>query len=235
MQAADAEDEHIRSDGSEGIGRRGTHQRVRLLCEHSAENGDVDVRVVCKRDRDRRTVRDDRRLELRREVARDLQRRRARVEQDHLAVPEQTTRRSCYGGLCLGRLLEPIRVRPIADGCGQRAAVNPPKKPCLLQLAEVAADGVRRHCEGRAQLRGDHLAVASEPVEDQLSAFLTQHAIYSSISVQFRAISRSRLCTTSRVDAFLWRVGFGYAQLRAVTGSRPAERIEPAALAERGR
>ena len=84
-----------------------------------------------------------------RKVARDLERRRAGVEQDHLPVAQQAGGRARDRGLRRRCLLAPHGVGPRPDRGRQRAAVHPPHAPGLGKLLEVAPDRVERDVERR--------------------------------------------------------------------------------------
>jgi len=53
--------------------------------------------------------------------------------------------------------------------------VHPSQEIRLRELPQVAADGVGGDVERGAQIRGDDLSVAMEPLEDQLPAFFREH------------------------------------------------------------
>ena len=115
-------------------------------------------------------------------MARHLERGRARIEQDHLAVAQEPRGRARDRSLRGRRLLAPHGIGPRADRRRQRPAVHPSHAPCLGELLQVAPDGVERDIERRAELRHDDLAVAVEPVEDRLAPFFGQHHAYISIN-----------------------------------------------------
>ena len=142
MEAADSEDQHVGAHRVQGVDRRRPDERVRSLVERAAEHRHLDARVLRQRDRDRRAVRDHRRLQIGRKVARNLERRRARIEQDHLAVTQQAGGRARDRGLRGRRLLAPHGVRPRPDRGRQRASVHPPHAPGLGKLLQVAPDRV---------------------------------------------------------------------------------------------
>ena len=108
-------------------------------------------------------------------MARDLERRRARVEQDHLAVAQQAGGRARDRSLGGRGLLAPHGVGPRPDRGRQRTPVHPAHAPGLGELLEVAPDRVERDIERRAELGDDDLAVAVELLEDHLAPFFRQH------------------------------------------------------------
>ena len=129
VQAADAEDEHVRAHGAQRLDRRSADERVRVLLEHPAEHGDVDGRVVGERDRDRRAVRDH---ASRRGRGAGAGRPRAWSCPRRAGSPG----RRGGGGSSRARsrpsppgLLAPHRVRARADRRRQRAAVDAPQEP----------------------------------------------------------------------------------------------------------
>ncbi len=177
MQAADTEDEDVRTHRAQRLDRSCADDRVGILVERTAENRHVDPRVLGERDRDRRAVRDDGRLELRGQAARHLERGRPGVQDDHLARPQKPSGRARDRGLRSRSLLAAHGVRERADSRRKRSAVDAAQQSGIRELAEIAADGVRRHREGRAQLGSDDLAIAAQPLQDQLATLLGEHTV----------------------------------------------------------
>ena len=120
-------------------------------------------------------------------VARDLEGRRAGVEQDHLPLAQEPGRRDRDRRLRRRRLLAPNRIWTRPDRGRERTAVHAPQEPRVGQLLEVAADRVERHDQRGAQIGDDDLSVASESLEDHLAPLLGQHARYSSTTRQIHA------------------------------------------------
>ena len=180
--------EHVGPHGTERLDRCRADERVRILVERAAEHRHLDARMLRQRDRDRRAVRDHRRLQAGGKVAGDLERRRARVEQDHLAVAQEAGR-----GASRSR---PWRRAP-ARAAPRRAASRP--QAAALRRAHGARALRRRAPGGRAgpcratrrsdaaELGDDDLAVATEPVEDHLAPLFRQHHAHTSINMQLVA------------------------------------------------
>ena len=94
-------------------------------------------------------------------MAGDLERGRARVEQDHLAVAQESAVARAIAAFAAGACSRRTSYGPRADRGRQRSAVDAPDEPRLGELLQVAADCVGRHVERRAQLGDDDLAVGS--------------------------------------------------------------------------
>ena len=144
MQAADAEDEDVRPHRSERLDGRGTDECLCVLGERPADDGHLDARVIREHGCDRRAVRHDRRLEIDRQVAGDLEGRRAGVEQDHLPGTEQATSGASDGGLRGGCLLQSLDVWTVR----RPQAAAPRRAPAAGGFASASSRRSRRTVSG---------------------------------------------------------------------------------------
>ena len=191
MEAADAEDEHVGPNGVQRFHGRGADDGLSVLREPPAEHRDLDGRMLRERHGDRRTVRDHGRLQIRRQAAGDLERRRPGVEEDHLPLTQEAAGRARDRFLGRRSLLAPDGVGPRTDRGGKRAAVDAPEEPGVRELAEVAADRVGRDRQLVGQVGRHDLAVAAKAFKDQVSSLFGQHDAHTSINVQIQAIFRN--------------------------------------------
>jgi hypothetical protein len=108
-----------------------------------ADERDLQAGVGGQLGRDGRARGDDLRLQVGAQAPGQLERRRAAVEHDHLPVAHVLRRPPRDARLGRGRPLGPLRERAVVAASGERTAMDPPQQPGLVELAQVAADGVR--------------------------------------------------------------------------------------------
>ena len=126
---------------------------LRVLQQPPADQDDLGARVRGERLGDRRRVREHRAVALRRQPARELERRRAAVEQQHARALEQRQRRLGQMRLRLGRYPQPLREARGGGRRRERPAVHALHVPAGGQLTQVPPHGVLGHAELRRPAR----------------------------------------------------------------------------------
>ena len=111
-----------------------------------------------------------------RQPARELERRRPAVEQQHLGALQQRQRRLGEMRLRLGSDVQPLREAHRGGRGRQRAAVHALHEPAGGQLTQVPPDRVVGDAELDDELAGHDLPVSLEAGEDLAAAFGGQHS-----------------------------------------------------------
>jgi hypothetical protein len=147
-----------------------------MLEQAAAEQDHFDRRMLDQRDRDRRTVRDDCRVQVVREISRDLQRRGAAIENHDLTALDQLRRGPTDRRLGIGRNLLPAGKVDDSRRGGQSTAMHALQPPGGGELSQIASDGVLRKLQLAAHVLGDDLPLHVQDLEQVILALAGEHA-----------------------------------------------------------
>ena len=178
VDAGHAHEVQIGANARDGFDRRSADGDDGVLEQSAAEQDDFDRGMLDQRDGDRRAVRDDGGAQVVRQMSRDLQRRRAAIENHDLAALDQLRGRTTDRDFRIGRdLLAAGEIDDRGRG-GQGAAVHALQPPGGRQLAQVAADRVFRQLQLAADVLGDDLSLRLQDLEQVILALAGEHAAH---------------------------------------------------------
>ena len=177
VDAGDAEQEDV---GVDRLGRfhgGGAARDGGVLEQSSAEQEDLDRRVVEEGGRHRRAVRHQADPQVARQRPGHRERGGSAVEEHRGPGPDQPDRGDRHPLLALGGHGAAGGVVGHGGGDRQRAAVHPLAQPGGRELAQVPADAVLGDPELGGEVLRDEAPVALEPGEEEVSPLRWQHCV----------------------------------------------------------
>jgi hypothetical protein len=154
------------------------------FAQRPAHDRDLEPLMIGQRQRDRRARRDDIRAQVVAQRSGELERGRAAIEHDDLAVANASGGTACDRRLCLRRAPRASCKRRGVTVARERATVDAPQQPGVVELAQIPPNRVSGDRQLGGQVGSEHAALRPESLEDQRAPLVGQH---------FR--ESTRLCT----------------------------------------